>query len=189
MLDSFFEALKLLKVRRPELYSTIKVSFIGTTYNPDAQGCYQVMPHAKEKGIEDIVDESPERLPFLDALRTLAQSDGLLMLGSIEPHYTASRLLPYIHSRRPLFALFHKESDSANLLLKSKAGTLVSYDADVQSASKIEDIYKSLIEFLTAEKPPDDVVWETVDRYSAKDLTGALASVFDNIVDPSRQLA
>src|SRR5205814_1003505 len=113
VLDSFLDALKLLKARNQDLYSKLKVSFIGTSYRPDARGYYQVLPRAKEKGIDDIVDESPERLPFLQALRTLTQSDGLLMLGSIEPHYTASRLLPYIHSRRPIFALFHKASDSA----------------------------------------------------------------------------
>jgi len=187
VLDSFLEAVKLLKARREDLYSKLKVSFIGTSYRPDARGYYQVLSQAQEKGVEDVVDESPERLPFLEALRTLTRADGLLMLGSIEPHYTASRLLPYIHSKRPIFALFHRKSDSADLLSKSNAGMLVSYDNDIQSAPKIEQIYSSLAEFLSQNGGPGPVTWDIVDRYSAKELTKILASIFDGVAGSSRR--
>lgn len=186
-LDTFLDVLRLLKERRPELYGRLQVRFLGTTYHPNAKNFYQVLPRAQARGVADVVMEQPERVPFLEALRTLTQADGLLMLGSSEPHYTASRLLPYLHARSPLFAVFHEESDATKLLRSSGSATVVSYGAARPVATCAEDIYLRLVEFL--QNPgydPQAVDWGRIAQFSTRTMTRRLAADFDRVLASHR---
>src|SRR5581483_815828 len=186
VLDCFLDALKLMKERNPDLFAKIKVHFIGTTYRPDASGHFQVLPRADAKSVSEVISETPERLPFLDALRSLLQADGLLILGSVEPHYTASRLLPYIHSKRPLFALFHKESDGSKLLEQSSAGTLLKYSAESLNLI-VEDVYSTLVRFIERKGLNErNINLDLIEQNSAKSLTAKLALVFDRVAQQER---
>jgi hypothetical protein len=181
-LECFLDALGLLKERRPDLYARLEVHFLGTTYRPDAAGFRQVLPRAEERGVADIVRESPERLPFLDAMRTLMQADALLMLGSSEPHYTASRLLPYLHAKRPILAVFHERSDATRLLLESRAGRVVSYGSDNPVGTKLEEVYDALVQFLEGCRYDETAVaWGQVGEYSVESMARKLALVFDRV--------
>ena len=53
------------------------------------------------------------RLDYLDALSVLTHASGILLLGSSERHYTASKLYPALLARRPLLALFHEARAAA----------------------------------------------------------------------------
>ena len=57
-----------------------------------------------------MVTETPDRLDYLDALAVLTHASGILLLGSSEPHYTASKLYPALLARRPVLAVFHEKS-------------------------------------------------------------------------------
>lgn len=179
-LDAFLDALRRLRDREPGLYARLQVHFLGTTYHPNAKGVFQVRPRAEAKGVADVVRESPERLPFLDALRTLSQADGLLMLGSSEPHYTASRLLPYLHARRPLLAVFHEASDATQLLRASGAAAVVLYGPGCPPASRVDEICARLGEFLREPAyDPASVDWDRIAQFSVRALTRQLADSFD----------
>lgn len=182
-MDAFFDALQLLKQRRADLYGKLEVHFLGTTYRPDAAGFNQALPRAQAKAVADVVRESPERLPFLDAMRTLLQADGLLMLGSIEPHYTASRLLPYLHAKRPILAIFHEASDGTRLLQQANAGKIVTYNSVAPANTRIEDVYTALVDFLSDYRYIESSVdWQEINRFSAQKMTETLAGVFDQII-------
>src|SRR5439155_13653117 len=58
-LDSFLDAVRLLRERQPDLYARLRVHFLGTTYHPNARGVYQVQPRARAKGVDDVVLERP----------------------------------------------------------------------------------------------------------------------------------
>jgi hypothetical protein len=184
VLNCFLKALKSLKIRRPDLYSKVTVYFIGTTYRPDAAGCYQVLPMAKENGVEDVVLEVPERLPYLDALRTLNDADGLLMLGSVEPHYTASRLFPYVLSGRPILSLYHHSSDGTKILLENNAKLAVTYSSKNDLETKCEEMYSALIILLSDGRRESKLdMAEMIEQFSSRSLTGKLAIIYDRVTN------
>ena len=78
--------------------------------------CIACCPIARECGVADVVTEMPGRLDYLDALSVLTQASGILLLGSSERHYTASKLYPALLAQRPILALFHEASSVVSIL-------------------------------------------------------------------------
>jgi len=185
---AFLAALRLLKTRAPALYRTCRVDFVGTTYAPDGSSECHVRQFAEEAGVGDVVTETPKRLPFLDAIAALASADTLLMLGSAEPHYTPSRLLPYVFARRPIFAVMNAASDATELLRHQPDVRLVTYDGDRPPGDRVPELCDALITWLEQPRSPDlpqpDAYW---DAYTARALTGQVAALFDAVVTDARR--
>jgi hypothetical protein len=57
--------------------------FVGTTYASKAEGLYQVLPIARECGVDDIVEERPGRVQHLDAIQILLDSDALVLCSRL----------------------------------------------------------------------------------------------------------
>lgn len=116
-----FRALAALRVERPGIASTIKLTFVGTSNQPSGIGGGRVKPIAEAQGVAELVDEHAPRVPFLEALSLLSNADGLMMIGSDEPHYTASKVYPNLMAARPYLSIFH-EASSAHAILSSAGG-------------------------------------------------------------------
>jgi len=126
-----FQALRGLRRSQPELAARLRLHFIGTSNQPDDHGAFRVQPIAREEGVGDLVVETPRRALYLEALQILADSHGLLLIGSDEPHYTASKIYPALMSGRPYVSLFHRASSShAILQAAGGGGTFCFSDAD-----------------------------------------------------------
>src|SRR3954470_13244813 len=95
--------------------SRLRLHFVGTS-NQSESTVHRVRPIAQECGVADVVSETPGRVDYLDALAMLTQASGILLLGSSEPHYTASKLYPALLAKRPLLALFHEASSVVSIL-------------------------------------------------------------------------
>src|SRR4029453_3633604 len=121
LLPTGVETLRLLlraldRARREDAAATrLRLHFFGTS-NQSSSAQHRVLPVARECGVEDAVTEVPGRLDYLDALSVLTQASGILLLGSSEPHYTASKLYPALLARRPIIALFHEASSGVATL-------------------------------------------------------------------------
>ena len=100
-------ALARLRVNRPDLYHRTRLHFIGTSNRTSAEE-RPVQRIAASLGVEGIVAEHPARIDYLDSLRVLSSATAILLLGSTEPHYTASKLFPALLARRPILAAFHE---------------------------------------------------------------------------------
>lgn len=153
-----------------------KLYFIGTRSTKENS----VVKYAKEFGIEDVVVEIPERRPFLHILYYLSQSKGLLVLGSTEEHYTASKIFQSILSLRPIFPIFHHKSSATEILKLSNADNyLVKYEEDVDIS-----IFQRLVE-TNFKKFIDGDFWavnvEALDKYSAKISTKLLVEKIDHL--------
>jgi hypothetical protein len=177
---ALFDALKVGLLREPELFGRIRVHFVGTTYAPKAEGLYQVMPIAEEKGIQHIVDEHPPRVAYLDALQILLDSHALLVIGSDAPHYTASKVFPNILAQRPVLALFHEQSSVVSILRDTMAGDVITFSPDHPISDQVEEIYKQIRGILMLPRsyqPPTR--WDAFEQYTTRSMTRRLASVFD----------
>ena len=177
-----FQAIKLGLQHAPELFDRLRLHFVGTTYAPDAAGQYQMLPAAKDAGIESVVDEHPGRVPYLDAMQILLDSHALLVLGSESAHYTASKIFPYILANRPLLAVFHEQSSVVRILQETQAGQVVTFGNSCSVAEKTEEIAKLLQLMLSLPRgyrPP--MRWESFEPYTARAMTSRLAQVFDKV--------
>ena len=150
-LEATFAAIAALKARKPQLYDRLRFVFVGTSNQPVEAAAEVVMPFARRAGIADIIREEPRRVPYLDALNTLLHADALLMFGSDEPHYTASKLYPVLLAKRPVLGIFHEESSVCSIAEDVGGIQLVKFTRACSLASQIPEI-ASAIE-LIAQKP------------------------------------
>jgi hypothetical protein len=180
-------ALRAGLLRAPELFGRLRLHFIGTSYAANASDEYKVLPLAHEAGVEKLVDEQPERVSYLDSLQLLFNSQALILIGSEEPHYTASKIFPYILARKPLLAVFHEASSVVNIMRETRAGNVVTYNSASQLESRIEEIseeFERLLLLPGEYEPP--TCWEAFEPYTTRAMTARLAEVFDRIVDQNK---
>lgn len=182
-LRAFLSALARLKERDPDVYRKVRVHFFGTSNqsvgNPEAR----VLPDAERLGVDDVVDERPARIDYLDALTVLTQSSAILLMGSNECHYTASKLYPALLAQRPLFAAYHVESSVVPILRRAAPdpwGRLVTYDDEHPAESRVEALYDELRALFTS-PPPDPTLLDldVVHEFSARSMAARLAGVLD----------
>lgn len=186
-LRAVFTAVRRARDRVPETYRRFRMHFIGTTYAPNAAGQYQILPVARECGVQDLVEESPARVQHLDAIQILLDCDALLVLGSEAPHYTASKLFPYILAAKPLLSVFHEESSAVKLLRETRAGNAITFSAKRPSLSVAGEIESALEQLLTAPagaRPQTD--WEKFEPFTARAVTARLAQVLEHSVQGTR---
>ena len=162
----------------------IRLHFFGTS-NQSTADRHRVMPLAAEYGVADIVAESPARLDYLDALSALTNASAILLLGSSEPHYTASKLYPALLARRPLLALFHEASSVVSILrnaARQPSVRVISYGDEIVTDSRLDEVARHLIEIARGHQyRPEDVDLGRAADYSASHLSRQLADLFDRV--------
>ena len=176
-----------LRERSPALYDRLRIHFFGTSNQATLAAEERVLPVAEELGVADRVTEEAPRVLYLDALRILTQASAILMMGSSERHYTASKLYPGILARRPLLAAYHGESSVTSLL--AEAGReptvrVVSYDDTTRAESRVGEIADHLAALIeSAPYRPEDVDPARLEQFSARALAGRLAKVLDAVAE------
>ena len=180
-LRAVVQATALLKARRPELYARLRYHFVGTS-NQSAEGSRpRVMPAAEAASVSDVFEEHPARVDYLDALNVLVSSSAILLMGSTERHYTASKLYPALLAKRPLLAAYHQESSVVSILESSTrppSVRLVTYTDARPAATCTEALYEHLAALV--ERPlyrPEDVELEKTKAFSAHAMATRLADL------------
>jgi Glycosyl transferase 4-like domain len=175
----------LARARREDpAASRVRFHFFGTS-NQSTSDTYRVLPLAMEHGVADAVTEVPGRIDYVDALSVLTCASGILLLGSSERHYTASKLYPALLAQRPLFALFHEASSVVSILRAAASAPTVrmlTYGDTPGSAACVADVAGHL-RGLAANCTYDsaDVSLDRVADVSARNLARQLAAVFDRV--------
>ena len=158
--------------------------FFGTTYDVNAENVELVLPLAAEYGLEKYVTEHSARVPYLDALQLLQDSDALLAIGSDSPHYTASKVFPYVLAQKPLLAVFQQSSTVVNILSEVAAGVVVAFDPEQSPDSFVEQTLAGFEAVLGSAPVCSQTRWDLFESYTAKAMTGRLAGVFDRVLGP-----
>jgi hypothetical protein len=186
-LRALLSALVLVRDRRPDLYDTLRVHFLGTSNQTVRTDRTVVTPIARELGIADIVHEVPTRLPYSTIVEVQKRAGVLLALGSSEPHYTASKIFPLLLARRPLLAVYHEASSISDLLPaigRPPSTTLVTYSDSARAASRVDAIFDALVPMIeTPVWRASDVDLTQLTEFSAETLAGRLAGVFDRVAE------
>ncbi len=190
-------AVALLRTRRPDVYDRLSLHFIGTSNQSPSPMTSRAgrrramagnlparaLPLARELRVADRVSEIAPRVEYLDALSAQVQAGGILMMGSSERHYTASKLYPALLARRPILAVFHRESSVVEILgrtARRPAARVVTYDDAIRAESRVEAIYEELSALVrNPTYDPHAVDHDALADYSARSLAGRLARVLD----------
>jgi len=137
-LSGLFEAIR--RHAPADLRQRLRLHFLGTSYASAGRGKPSIAPVAERYGLAELVEERTERLPLSLTLACLRAADGLLVLGSNDPAYTASKLYPYLLARRPLLAIMHRQSSVVDVLQSCGGGRAVTFEATTSTAQLAHSI-------------------------------------------------
>ena len=179
---ALFSALAQLRSVEPDLTSRLRFNFIGTSNQPDDMTTYRFRPLAEAAGVGDLVVETPQRIPYLDALDVLANSNGILLLGSDEPHYTASKIYPGLMSGRPFLSLFHSASSAHRILAEAGGGRALSFATQRELNSLTPRLAAAIRDLATTPEAFGKPREEAIAPYSARAVTGRFAEIFNAVV-------
>jgi hypothetical protein len=178
VLDCFLAGLRELKKRAPDVANRLTVHFVGTGSSPDDPDGHRVRPRARQAGVDDMVDEHPQRIGYVDALNHLTKSDAVLVLGSTEAHYTPSKVFQAMLSRRPVFAMLHEGSTAVDMIRSMHAGSVLTVTETALPGAS--DVAGALGSFMADTSYDADAVDRgAFDAYSARASTRALAAALD----------
>ena len=180
---ALFAAVREGLERSPELFSRLRLHFVGTTYGAGLEELYQLRPIADEMGIGSYVDEHPGRVSYLDAMQLQLDSRALAIIGSDAPHYTASKIFPCILARKPLLTIFHEASSVVQILKETQADEVVTFNSQSAPGAKVGEIsnrLESLLRLPTGFEPTTN--WGAFEQYTTRAMSGRLAQAFDEAV-------
>jgi len=170
-----------LRRQSPDVGERIRLNFIGTSNQSRGKMEYRALAIAREVGVACAVHEIPQRLPFMQALSVLIQSECVLLIGSDEPHYTASKIYPALMSGRPFLSLFHRTSSSYEILSAAGGGFSHAY-ADGRSDEEIDKaIAASLYKIATQPDALGRVNPSAYAPYEARAIARQYADIFAKV--------
>lgn len=150
--DVLFKVISQLKAE-PSWDPSLRLYFLGTGHYSGKQ----LKDYAADHGIASIVHEINDRFPYLHILNFLAKAWGVMVIGSTEKHYTASKTFQSLLSERPVFAMFHKESSAVEVMEEvDGAAYAVKYNEE-QTLAALESLtgekFRAFIQQKTTWKP------------------------------------
>jgi hypothetical protein len=178
---ALFRASRLAGEANPT--TRLSLHFIGTSAQPHGRDAHSLMPLARACGLKDYFHLEPRRIGYLDALRSMQDADALLLIGSTDSHYTASKIFPCWLSGKPIVALFHARS-TVNSLARELGGVrVITYDdqnGPEAQINQVVEVLREVSERRSAGVPPRREL--AFAPYSAKAVAGRYAALFDHVM-------
>jgi starch synthase len=139
-------------------------------------------------------EERVERLGYMETLRKLLASDRLILFGTDDPGYTASKLFTYILAKRPLLVICREESSVARIVRETKAGELITFGEEevrLGGRIRIRPEWKQAMERWLAMDPVKEPAtdWKAFEPYTAKKMTEKLCRFFDERLEAENRKA
>ena len=155
---------------RGELPDGACMVYIGTGH-PERP----ILAMAEKLDIAHRVMELPERIPYLEVQQLLRNVHGCMVIGSPEPHYSASKVFQSILSGRPVFSLLHKASDALDILEACECGD---FSVGYTPGQDIHDALESALQrfWNCNDWNPDTAALEP---HSASNAAATLAEAFN----------
>ena len=186
---TLFKGAARFRAEHPDLAQRIRFVFVGTSNQPAAAAVdpasHRVAPIAAEEGVADMVEEHPPRVPYLEALALQANAHAILMLGSDEPHYTASKIYPGMMSGRPFLSIFHAASSAHRILAQAGGGVALSFGGAEELEALAQSVTKALERLAISPKSLGTVDPTTFAAFTADAVSRNFASVFEQARRPN----
>lgn len=176
-----FEALQKALQEEPGLFKQLHFYFIGTSYAPSGQGSPTILPIAKKYQVQEHVTEITDRISFYHTLLSLQQADALFIPGSDDPQYTASKIYPYLLSKKPLLAIFNQKSSAIDVINGcSTNATLINF-SDENIGNKLSTV---LTDWANRSLAPLQLT-PHIKKYSAAHIALRQTELFNRVIHKS----
>ena len=163
LFEEFLLAVKKAKEAK-RLAPDVQFLFIGTG-NADLTSLSQF---ADSLNLGDTFREIPQRLSYLEVQQILRCAEGAIVMGSTEPHYSASKIFQCLITSKRTAAYFHHESEGASILTACNADSFYEpYLPEVARVGRIDSLAETIQKFTAPESK-----WEPdllpLEKFSAK---------------------
>lgn len=176
LMDAFFKAIKGLRLKE-QWDNNIQLWFIGTGAYP----AKRITSYALDHQIDDIVFEERDRFPFLHVLNYLSAANTVMIIGSTEEHYTASKTYQSLLSERPVVSVFHHKSSAVKVMKECNADEYtVRYQPEMTFDEIVSAFKVRLLKRLQTDEWQPDL--GALDQYSAKESTRKLVEVIERVI-------
>jgi hypothetical protein len=175
-----FKALKKGIDTDSTLFNNLRFYFIGTSYAPIGQGKPSILTIAHEYGVQNSVVEITDRITYYHTLLSLQQANALFIPGSDDPDYTASKLYPYLLTKKPLLAIFNKQSSVVSIIEQcTRYATVLTMPGDDDTTDN--KLYCLLTDWAKGDLQNIELTGE-FDKYSALSLTMQQVAIFNAVI-------
>ena len=171
-------------------WKKFKIQFLGTSYATYGSPAPSLSPVLGEIVPQVEVEEKSERLPYMESIRQLRSADRLILFGTNDPGYTASKLGVYVLARRPLLVICREESSVARIVRETRAGELITFgEQEIKMKIKIkkewEEAMGRWLAMDPAREPATD--WKAFEPYTARKTTEKLCRFFDERLEAAEE--
>ena len=189
-LKILFQGLRELRSASPNQLKSLKLHFVGTSYATQNRAVKTIEPLAQEYQLQDLVEEYTQRIPYFEALQILADSDAIMLIGSNDSGYTASKLYPCVLAQKPLCAIFHHQSSVVNIMNQCDIGPVVTFRNSDFSTTPISAMKTTLSWLISLPKHhSSNINWDSFKDYTAREMTRKICKIFDRCLEKSSTTA
>lgn len=160
-------------------FDNIRLHFVGTDYATGRRAQERILPIARDLGIAQYVHEQTDRIPYFQVMRCLLDADALIVPGSNDSGYTASKIYPCVLAKKPLLTVFHESSSVCDIMDRCRCGVSVSFG----ESSTPEEIAAEVLNrwfFSGASESVPQTDWEQFEPYTSMHMSRTLANVFSH---------
>ncbi len=176
-IDELFKIIAAMRTLG-KLNPRVRFYFAGT----GKTNLQSIADYASAHGLQDIVSEKRERIPYLEVLNNLSNAAGILTIGSTEMHYTASKIFQSILSKKPVFAVFHHQSSVIDILKETNAGSYLVKYFEEENEPDFELRLQQIFEAFLLQRNGWSPVFEKLEKFSARSSAASLAGVLNAVV-------
>ncbi|MFN7714719.1 MAG: glycosyltransferase [Pseudanabaenaceae cyanobacterium] len=181
-LSSLFTAIAQDRKLHEKSWARVRLHFVGTHYSVNSSHS-PIMDLAQRYQLEDMVKEHPQRIPYFAALRTMTDSDVILVLGSDDQSYTSSKLYPCVLAQRSIFAVMHENSSVVEIIQQTNSGKVITFNYNRDGEALIREILANLPWLLEQSKQiMTNTNWEVFQEYTADYLTQKHIHIFNQML-------
>ena len=180
-IKSLFSAIQTHRQKFPETWQKIKLHFVGTKYSTFDHN-KEIEVHSKSYNLDNIVTEYPQRIPYFQSLQVLKDSHAILIIGSDDSGYSASKVYPCILAQKPILAILHEQSLVVNVIKDCKVGQTVTFKNTTQN---LQEQLNTRLEWLLLESENhiSTTDWQAFQPYTAREMTRQQCAIFDRCLE------
>ncbi len=171
-------------IRNDDKFKTIRIFYIGTSYDRNGLGAKTVEPIANQLNLSNNFKEFTNRIPYFEGLRILSEADLLFVPGSDNIGYTASKIYPYVWLNKPLLTLFHSSSSVNIFMNECNAGMSLQFDLENESVL-IDKIINFINESFSNVK--QHINWDAFNKYDAETAAKNQINLFEEVLKNVKQ--
>ena len=182
-LKALFNALHKARAENLPQWNRLRMHFIGTSYAPNERAPRIVESIVRDCGVEDIVAEHPSRIPYFEALQCLCDADVLIVPGSDDAGYTASRIYPYVLAQKPLLAILHEQSSAVKVLKECAGAEVVTFCSATQPGELVDRTTEKIQGLIALSQGSSGKInWPVFKEFTAQEMTRKLSAIFDRVL-------